>query len=1025
MESDDDDEFGEIDDQEMMQVATQCELLQTAQQHPPKGRPTNTGPSEGPIHRKTAESSQASSSQSIGRTISSYPRSQQSRSGAAPQAGLRQTTIFGGVVQQSEQTDESRRAHNWPLASTAEPPTHHKLDKEALKTWVYPTNLGTIREYQYTIVYKALFNNILVALPTGLGKTFIAATVMLNWFRWTTDAQIIFVAPTRPLVEQQIEACFGIAGIPRSQTTLLTGNVSPGLRAQEWEKKRVFFMTPQTLANDLRSSICDPKRIVLIVVDEAHRATGAYSYVEAVKLIKKYNSSFRVLALTATPGAKVESVQEVIDGLSIARTEIRTEESMDIRSYVHQRNVDQVVFNPSDDLNLLKDLFAKTLQPIVDNLTQHNAFWQRDPMLLSTFGLVKAQQQWMASDAGRNANRALKGMILSLFGVLTSLSHAISLLTFHGIGPFYHYLVGFRNDFESGKTSGKYRKQINDSDAFQNLMVKCRDLVSGPDFIGHPKLESLQQIVMNHFLDTQSARSAGDDPTATRVMVFVQYRDSAEEIARVLKRHDPLVKPHVFVGQAAANGTGGMSQKIQKEIVGKFKKGDFNTLIATSIGEEGLDIGEVDLIVCYDSSSSPIRMLQRMGRTGRKRAGKIVLLLMRGKEEESYISAKDNYQSIQKLIASGSRFNFHEEESPRIIPREFQPTVDKKHIEIPFENSQHQNESLEPKKGRRPPKRPPKVFRKPPGARDGFVKASRLLGSDQDCSEEDSFREIEDKAFEEEPEYVAPLQEVLLKASEVKELERRYRNVYGSTGLQVGPPKLHAFPERQHTLGPTVRVDHGRITKRYVNMARTISSLGSRQLQSYPLHLHSKDKDMIDKQCSSHKALFYISEAAVPANISDSEDGSSGSAVSRALSQSVRSPRSLVESVSSAEDPDIESDLGGFIDDEELDEKLASAGSTPPPTATRKRLVDRPSLKRQIPDIESSEIDSSAPKRPFYKPATQNSSDSDDALPEFSTNMAIKTSKPEHKYAESPEKPKSPLRKKKKTRNLIIEDSDD
>src|SRR5690606_16359168 len=106
-----------------------------------------------------------------------------------------------------------------------------------------------------------------------------------------------------------------------------------------------------------------------------------------------------------------------------------------------------------------------------------------------------------------------------------------------------------------------------------------------------------------------------------------------EDIVRVLKKQSPIIRPHVFVGQAKSSDSEGMSQKVQQEVIDKFKKGEYNTLVATSIGEEGLDIGEVDLICCYDSKSSPIRMLQRMGRTGRKRAGRIILLQMRGKEE--------------------------------------------------------------------------------------------------------------------------------------------------------------------------------------------------------------------------------------------------------------------------------------------------------------------------------------------------------------------------------------------------------
>ena len=75
----------------------------------------------------------------------------------------------------------------------------------------YPINYP-IRQYQLTITEQSLFQNTLVALPTGLGKTFIAAVVMYNFYRWFPQGKIIFMAPTRPLVDQQIEACYDIVG---------------------------------------------------------------------------------------------------------------------------------------------------------------------------------------------------------------------------------------------------------------------------------------------------------------------------------------------------------------------------------------------------------------------------------------------------------------------------------------------------------------------------------------------------------------------------------------------------------------------------------------------------------------------------------------------------------------------------------------------------------------------------------------------------------------------------------------------
>lgn len=365
---------------------------------------------------------------------SSFTGSQQaSQSLFVSQSSFRQTTLFGGRAEEPVSASQVKKTYNYRVDKVQEPPTHHVLNKDALNTWIYPLNLGAIREYQYSIVKTGLFNNLLVALPTGLGKTFIAATIILNFFRWTKDAKIVFVAPTKPLVAQQVDACYNIVGIPRSTTTMLTGDITPAVRAEEWDSKRVFFMTPQTLDNDLRTGIADPKKIVLLVIDEAHRATGNYSYVKVVEFLRRFNQSFRVLALTATPGSSVEAVQEVIDGLEIARVEIRTEDSIDIQQYVHQRKIEQVLLDPSDEMLMIKELLSNTLQPLVNNLCSQNAYWSKDPMSLTSFGLIQARKSWFASEAGRRASMGLKGMMMGLFTILASVAHAIKLLNYHAL----------------------------------------------------------------------------------------------------------------------------------------------------------------------------------------------------------------------------------------------------------------------------------------------------------------------------------------------------------------------------------------------------------------------------------------------------------------------------------------------------------------------------------------------------------------------------------------------------------------
>lgn len=777
---------------------------------------------------------------------------------AGPQKNLKQTTLFGTQSVETINADsQSNRKHNWPLANKLEKPTHHKLVGDELTTWIYPMNVGTIREYQFNIVAIGLYHNLLVALPTGLGKTFIAATIMLNWFRWTKDAQIVFVAPTKPLVSQQVDACFHIAGIPRSATTMLTGGISPGLRAEEWISKRVFFMTPQTLINDLKTGICDPKRIVLLVVDEAHRATGGYAYVEVVSFLRRFNTSFRVLALTATPGSSVEGVQAVIDGLSISRVEIRTEESLDIRQYVHQRNIMTREFEPSDEMLWIFDNISKALQPLVDLMRSKNAYWSKDPMTLTSYGCTQARQKWMFSDAGRRSSGGEKAQVIWVFTTLASIAHSLDLLKFHGIVPFYHKIKAFKEE-EKG---GKYAKQVKDHQGFNDILAKLRIWVLRPDFIGHPKLDYLQGVVLEHFVSASEGRHADLDisPNKTRVMIFAHFRDSAEEIVRVLNRNNPMIRAHVFVGQASASGSDGMNQKKQLEIIEQFRKGIYNTLVATSIGEEGLDIGEVDLIICYDASASPIRMLQRMGRTGRKRAGEIVVLLMKGKEANSFAAAKDNYEKMQRMIADGQRFTFHTDLSPRIIPRELQPVVDKRVVEIPIENSQ--STLPEPKKRGRPPKRPAKKFNMPDGVRAGFVIASRLDDQEEDEEEvEVPLKSIRKKIVSkdkekpkrcESPVSIPSLASVLLSKAEEDELERNYLQIAGDDSEVAETPRLDTFPALQRHFRPTVIVKHGIATERMLKMLKSMTGITMSSIQKLEENLDPEDTKVLKGNNSS------------------------------------------------------------------------------------------------------------------------------------------------------------------------------
>ncbi|KAF0044281.1 hypothetical protein F2P81_003439 [Scophthalmus maximus] len=269
------------------------------------------------------------------------------------------------------------------------------------------------------------------------------------------------------------------------------------------------------------------------------------------------------------------------------------------------------------------------------------------------------------------------------FALCISLYHGYELLMQMGLRSLFFYIQGI---MDGSREMSRARNELQRTPTFIDLYHEMEAMFvkpsAGPDesFIySHPKLEKLEGVVLQHFI--LSAESSTDNDAlgaeSTRVMIFSSFRESVQEIADMLNRHAPMIRVMTFMGQASAGkGVKGFTQKEQLEVVHRFRQGGFNTLVSTCVGEEGLDIGEVDLIVCFDAQKSPIRLVQRMGRTGRKRQGRIVVILAEGREERSQSNKRSVYKSI-----TGNTCGFHMyPNSPRMLPEGVNPTLHKMHI---------------------------------------------------------------------------------------------------------------------------------------------------------------------------------------------------------------------------------------------------------------------------------------------------------------------------------------------------------
>ncbi|XP_073340268.1 Fanconi anemia group M protein [Pagrus major] len=579
------------------------------------------------------------------------------------------------------------------------------FDCSSAKVWIYPTNYP-IREYQLKISEAALFQNTLVCLPTGLGKTFIAAVVMYNFYRWYPSGKIVFMAPTKPLVAQQIEACYKVMGIPQAHMAELTGSTAAKQRQEVWKTKRVFFLTPQVMVNDLSRETCPAQQVKCVVIDEAHKALGNHAYCQVIRQLGSQTLQFRILALSATPGGDTKSVQAVISNLLISHIELRSDESLDIQAHSHQRSVDKMVVPLGDVLSAYQAHYLQVLEKFMSRLVQNRVMAHKDLRTLSKYQLILARDQFRKNPPPQ-IKGPQQGMLEGDFALCISLYHGYELLMQMGLRSLFFYIQGI---MDGSREMSRARNELQRTPTFMDLYHEMEAMFvkpsAGPDepFVySHPKLEKLEEVVLQHFrLWAESSANTGSGPqeVSTRVMIFSSFRESVQEIAAMLNRHAPLIRVMTFMGQASAGkGVKGFTQKEQLEVVHRFRQGGFNTLVSTCVGEEGLDIGEVDLIVCFDAQKNPIRLVQRMGRTGRKRQGRIVVILAEGREERTYNQSQSNKRSVYKAIIS-SKSGFHMyPNSPRMLPEGVNPTLHKMHITCG--QFDHQENSRRSVRGRR------------------------------------------------------------------------------------------------------------------------------------------------------------------------------------------------------------------------------------------------------------------------------------------------------------------------------------
>ncbi len=490
------------------------------------------------------------------------------------------------------------------------------------------------RRYQIAIAREARKESLMVVLPTGLGKTTIALFVLINRL---AKGKILFLAPTRPLVEQHSAFLNTVLNIDPSAIQMLTGNVLADKRAKLWDDAKIVVSTPQIIENDLLSNRIHLSTVSLIIFDECHRAVGNYSYVYIAEKYAEQAIEPLVLGMTASPGSDKEKIKEICISLGVTKVESRTEYDSDVAPYIYKKDIEWRTLDVPVAIKKQKRILDAVLDERIGELQKLGYVRKRrgkdvtKKELLELRNIITVQ---LASEKHADLYKAL-----SLQAEVLKIKHAIELIETQGIFAVNRYYGRLKNEAFS-RDGSKAAKRLLKDDRFVDAMNMAASYEGE-----HPKLNAVIQILRDEFRVNPN----------TRIIVFTNYRDTAEMIISGLQdqnSEEEGIRAVKFIGQASKAEDKGLKQKEQVEIITKFKAGDYNVLVATSVAEEGLDIPATDLVLFYEPIPSAIRSIQRKGRTARKKVGKVIVLIAKGTNDEAYYwLSRSKEREMQKRIS--------------------------------------------------------------------------------------------------------------------------------------------------------------------------------------------------------------------------------------------------------------------------------------------------------------------------------------------------------------------------------------
>ena len=483
------------------------------------------------------------------------------------------------------------------------------------------------RAYQLEATDEALSGSMMLVLPTAAGKTVVAWMVIADRLE-SSDGWILMIAPTVALVEQHLRGIESVLSSSASVNPIsVTGQNPVAKRAALWGSSRLVVATPQVVRNDVTRGVLDLSDCSLLVVDEAHHSTGNHAMAQVGDMYLSQSSEPLVLATTASPGSKTNQVEEVCGRLGIGRIHLKTGADAMVAQHLAGLEIQEVKVRVPNQIRELAEPLVMWQSGIVDRERRLGRYVM--PGVISHAGLSNAMER-----AQQAISRGESSAYQSVSRIATAmrLHHLINHLLCQGVAASSEFLERLSRSEQSQNKSTRNFLRDGRVSSLRKSLTEMGEI--------HTKVSAVRRLV------SERLRRNSD----SRIIVFATFRDTVAAVEKSLDELDGA-RPIQFVGQSSRGGREGLTPKQQIERLDKFRSGSANVLIATSVGEEGLDIPSADLVIFYEPVSSEIRTIQRRGRTGRHREGEVVVLIAEDtRDEGARASAERREEFMQRAV---------------------------------------------------------------------------------------------------------------------------------------------------------------------------------------------------------------------------------------------------------------------------------------------------------------------------------------------------------------------------------------